>query len=79
MKHVPNSFMLSDSVLQKVSETITDLESSLHTQTDIDVPYDGWCSLVTNEMYGSLPYKSVLSEEASREAVVEQCVIRPLE
>lgn len=55
-----NDTFLSDSdVFIKVTETIARLEGSFHVQSDTDKAYNDWCRIVQDEMYGTLPVRTV--------------------
>ena len=61
VSNVPYTFLSNKNVLHLVNETIIVLESTLRTQTDVDVAYDNWCGLVRDQMYNTLPYQTVKS------------------
>ena len=50
VSNVPNTFLPNQNVLHLVNEIIIVLESSLRTQTDVDVAYDYWCGLVRDHI-----------------------------
>ena len=54
-----DSFLSAPGILQKINTAIVSLEGSFRTQTDIDIVYDNWCSIIRDQMYTELPYKRI--------------------
>ena len=45
--------------LLRVNNIIDKLDQSLKTQGDIDMVYDEWCDFIRDEMYTSIPHKTI--------------------
>ena len=59
LANIPENFLIDDLTLSCVNDTITKLESSMRTQSDIDTIYNDWCNILKNHMLKSIPHKTV--------------------
>ena len=59
LANIPENFLIDDLTLSCVNDTITKLESSMRTQSDIDTVYNDWCNILKNHMLKSIPHKTV--------------------
>ena len=57
--NVPNDFMMDNETLQIVNNTISKLECSFRTQSDVNDIYTDWCNIIHQNMSNRLPCKIV--------------------
>ena len=55
VSNVSENFLDDDALLFRVNDTISKLESSLRSQSDIDGVYSDWCKILKDEMLKQLP------------------------
>lgn len=60
---VPDHFLSDHESLYKLNETISVLEQGFRTQADIDSCYDDFCNILKDNMYKSIPYKTIVNNE----------------
>ena len=58
LNQIPENFLLTPDVLQKVQDSAAFLEEGTQTQSDIDNIYSDWCKLIQDHMYKSIPHKT---------------------
>ena len=59
LSQIPQDFLSDPECLGQVNVLIDKLEHSLQLQDDVDRFYDEWISVVEDNMYDKVPYKSI--------------------
>ena len=58
VSNIPQTFLSSPDILQRVNSAIFAFESSLRLQNGVDLVYDDWCRITREQIYSEVPFKS---------------------
>jgi hypothetical protein len=65
LKNVPNDFMNTHSVSDKINILIDNLEQNVVNKNNIDSVYKQWCDIVKDSMYANISYRTLRNNNSN--------------